>query len=83
MASRCLGGDKVWQTDKIILLILQEVKMGEREEGIREVGNWIENQADETDYSSDEYEGQAWLIYPAEVKALKEGKLPSPKDRYR
>jgi len=55
--------------------------VGEREEGIKEIGHWIEGHAEETDCASDTYEGKAWLIYPAEVEALKRGELPSPEDR--
>ncbi|GAI99979.1 unnamed protein product [marine sediment metagenome] len=56
--------------------------MNDREEGIKQVGNWIEKEGDETDYSGDEYEGKAWIIYPAEVEALKRGELPQAKDRH-
>jgi len=49
--------------------------------GVAAVGQWIEEHGDETDYSSDEYDGQAWIIYPAEVAAMKRGELPQPEDK--
>ena len=50
----------------------------EKEDFLREVGKWIEENADETEYCGDDYEGQAWLIYPKQVEALKRGEWPEP-----
>ncbi|MDP2729297.1 MAG: hypothetical protein Q8O55_02285 [Dehalococcoidales bacterium] len=52
-------------------------------QGAAAVGQWIEEHGDETDYSCDEYEGQAWIIFPAEVAAMKRGELPQPEDRFK
>jgi len=50
-------------------------------QGIAAVGIWIEGHGEATDYSCDDYDGPAWIIYPGEVEALKRGELPKPEDR--
>ena len=49
--------------------------------GVVAAGQWIEEQGEKTDFSSDDYNGPAWIIFPDEVEALKRGELPQPKDQ--
>ncbi len=51
--------------------------------GVAAAGQWIEEQGEKTNYSSDDYDGPAWIIYPGEVEALKRGEIPQPKDRFK